>query len=138
MNLLLQTDLRNQVSTIAPYLKITFKGGGVRANRPLMQLLDITEENSEEYGICFAIHKRNLYLGKMKISEGAWRTTVNKRYKAGFFSAMSLMSTILKKLEIGKNGRKGILFEVYEEPVEHEGRTYFKCAKPTFQRSPKS
>lgn len=138
MNHLIPTELRKQIITLKPCVTITFNGGGVRLNRPLMNQLGVNKKNADDIGVGFSIKGNNLYISQLEISKGGWHVYVNKQYGSGFFSSRGLMTAILQNLKIYKNNHSRISFEVFDEEIHEEGRTFFQCSKPLYKKANQS
>lgn len=138
MNHLIPTELRKQIITLKPCVTITFNGGGIRLNRPLMNQLGIDKKNADDIGVGFSIKGNNLYISQLKISKGGWHVYVNKKYGSGLFSSIGLMTAILQNLKIYKNNHARISFEVFDEEIHEEGRTFYQCSKPIYKKANQS
>lgn len=138
MNHLMSLKLRNQITTTKPCLTVTFKGGGIRLNRPLIKQLGINNDNSDDIGVGLSIKSNNLYISQLAIAKGGWRVRIHPKYKNGFFSSAGLTKAILQELKIYKNGHVRIAFEVYDEEIHEEGRTFFQCSKPLYKKANQS
>lgn len=112
-------------------VRISFTTGHFRFNKTLLEKLNVTPKDTNEFGIGIWIDStKRVFLSKGKLDGDAWRFSI-KKDGCGVFCSMPLMRHLMDTLSIAKNGQTGVTL-LYEEMVVKDGQKMAKCSRPVY------